>query len=781
MNQIFCLEMAPPNENDDALKLPVLDTSSSSRTRPFTFRSRNVSLPNTSSTSEGLDSSTVVLRYTDPHRTQRPPPSVQMNGPLFSTSSPEPLILFPPPSTGGSSDPVGVSSSQPERYPSFAALEHDNSDDNSVLNPHLLRSEKFGVCNDPYCTTCPSYYNRKADQVPTSRVPAIFYSMFHSALYEDAKARARRFATSVNRHLPGIMNPHSIFIQSWTRLFSLSCLLSIFLDPLFVFLTLVKQNYKCIVIDWPMAKAFIIVRSVTDALFSVNILLQFRLAYVSPESMVVGVTWLVDHPVKIARHYFQGNFFLDLFIVMPLPQILISWITPAWLGGSWENNAYSLLQAAVLLQYTLKLYRLLPLLAGKTPIGFILESSSKFAINFLTFMLAGHVVGSCWYLFGLQRVNQCLRDACGNTDRACRELIDCGRGSSDVVLAALKYNTSASACFQENGFPYGIYLKAVNLTNQSSLITIHKIHLLSFLGFSANLIRMFYGFDIKSALVGICGSLTLAYCQLSIVYYSPKQISTLAGNQVPSYFIWEVLFTMGIIGLGLLLFAFLIGNMQNFLQTLGQRNLEMTLRQRDAEQWMSHRRFPEGIRKRVLEVERFHWAARRGVRIFTLMDESILNAIRERLKHITYISSSVVFSAGDVIEKIVFIVRGEMESIGKDGSVISLSEGDVFGEELLSWCLERAASNTDGTRIWIKRKGLLSYRSVRCVTNVDVFSLSVADLDDVTRLFSRFLGSCKVQGAIRYESPYWRLRAAMEIQVAWRYRRRRLKRLYCSV
>lgn len=176
-SQIFWLEMAPPNENDDALKLPVLDTSSSSRTRPFTFRSRNVSLPNTSSTSEGLDSSTVVLRYTDPHRTQRPPPSVQMNGPLFSTSSPEPLILLPPPSTGGSSDPVGVSSSQPERYPSFAALEHDNSDDNSVLNPHLLRSEKFGVCNDPYCTTCPSYYNRKADQVPTSRVPAIFYSM----------------------------------------------------------------------------------------------------------------------------------------------------------------------------------------------------------------------------------------------------------------------------------------------------------------------------------------------------------------------------------------------------------------------------------------------------------------------------------------------------------------------------------------------------------------------------------------------------------------------------
>jgi hypothetical protein len=44
----------------------------------------------------------------------------------------------------------------------------------------------------------------------------------------------------------------------------------------------------------------------------------------------------------------------------------------------------------------------------------------------------------------------------------------------------------------------------------------------------------------------------------------------LAGNLVPSYFAWEVLFTMAIIGLGLLLFSLLIGNMQNFLQALGR-------------------------------------------------------------------------------------------------------------------------------------------------------------------------------------------------------------------
>lgn len=98
-----------------------------------------------------------------------------------------------------------------------------------------------------------------------------------------------------------------------------------------------------------MAKAFVAVRTLTDVLFSVNILLQvfllcfhllcketywlslmlllsyllqFRLAYVAPESTVVGAGQLVDHPRKIARHYFRGKFLLDLFIVMPLPQVL---------------------------------------------------------------------------------------------------------------------------------------------------------------------------------------------------------------------------------------------------------------------------------------------------------------------------------------------------------------------------------------------------------------------------------------------------------------------------
>ena len=51
------------------------------------------------------------------------------------------------------------------------------------------------------------------------------------------------------------------------------------------------------------------------------LLFQFRLAYVAPESRVVGADDLVDEPKKIAVHYLRGYFLLDFFVVLPLPQV----------------------------------------------------------------------------------------------------------------------------------------------------------------------------------------------------------------------------------------------------------------------------------------------------------------------------------------------------------------------------------------------------------------------------------------------------------------------------
>lgn len=75
------------------------------------------------------------------------------------------------------------------------------------------------------------------------------------------------------------------------------------------------------------------------------------------------------------------------------------------------------------------------------------------------------------------------------------------------------------------------------------------------------------------------------------------------------------------------------------------------------------------------------------------MDEPILDAICERLRQKTYIKGSKILYPGGLIEKMVFIVRGKMESIGDDRTRVPLAEGDCSGEELLTWCLEHSSVN----------------------------------------------------------------------------------------
>ncbi|XP_021601036.1 probable cyclic nucleotide-gated ion channel 20, chloroplastic isoform X3 [Manihot esculenta] len=750
----------------------LLDENVDSRVQAFTSWTRSASISIPTNSMEPFGNEANLVGYTGPLRSERRAPLIQMSGPIYINRKAENLFDLNHGVTGHK-----IVEPKAEKFPSFNGMDqHDWTDDRYAgKNEHLLRSGQLGVCNDPYCTTCPTYYNFKPAQQKHSKASVIFDPKFHNALYGDAKGWATKFISFLNSYIPGVMNPHTKVVQHWNKFFVFSCLVAVFVDPLFFFLLSVQQDNKCIVINGPMATTIVIFRSMTDFVYLLNILLQFRLAYVAPESRVVGAGELVDHPKKIALNYLRGYFSFDLLVALPLPQIIILFILPRSLGSSGANYAKNLLRLAVLVQYIPRLYRFLPLLVGVSPSGFIFETAwANFFINLLTFMMAGHVVGSCWYLFGLQqRVNQCLRDACHQSSikEVCMSFIDCGHGDkhaelgSDQTWLNWTTNANATACFTQDGFPYGIYVQAVNLTSSKNSAITRYVY------------SLFWGF---------------------------QQISTLAGNLIPSYFVWEVLFTMSIVGLGLLLFAFLIGNIQNFLQALVRRRLEMSLRRRDIEQWMSHRRLPQELRRKVLEAERYNWAATSGVNegvllenlpedlqrdirrhlfkfvkkvwIFALMDEHVLDAICERLKPKIYIKGSEILYRGGLVEKMVFIVRGKLDSIGEDGTIISLSEGNVCGEELLTWCLEHSSVSKDGKKLKIPGQRLRSSRTVRCLTNVEAFSLRAADLEEVTNIFARSLRNPRVQGAIRYESPYWRGRAATRIQVAWRYRQKLLKR-----
>ncbi|KAJ1698707.1 hypothetical protein LUZ63_007219 [Rhynchospora breviuscula] len=646
------------------------------------------------------------------------------------------------------------------------------------------RNNDLLKCDSPDCTECPAAY-RGYDSRNIKNIRC-----------DNVDGWPKKLIANVLSY--SIMNPHRKDVQRWNKFLAISCLVTIFIDPLFVFLLSVEKTNKCMVLHWSFGTAIAVARSITDIIFLLHMILQFRLAYVAPESRVVGAGDLVDEPMKIALHYLRGYFIFDLLVVLPLLQVMILVVIPKHAKSFATNYTKNRLYAIVLLQYFLRIFRFVPLLVGQTASGFIFESAwANFVINLLMFVLAGHVVGSLWYLFGLQRVNHCLRDTCASFNKTiCSSLIDCAyggdfRNSSQQFRQEWRDYGPSTNCLDtsSNQFSYGIFQQAVLLTTEHSVITRYSYSLV-------------WGF---------------------------QQISTLAGNQIPSYFVWEALFTMAIVGLGLLLFALLIGNMQNFLQSLGRRRLEMQLRQRDVEQWMSHRRLPEDLRERVRLAERFLWAANRGVneeelmsklpediqrdirrhffkflnkvisklpediqrdinhgflkflekvRIFTLLDEPILDAICENLRQKLYIRGSDLFYQGGTVEKLVFIVRGNLESFGADGHVVFLQEGAVCGEELITWCLEQHSSGHHKDKWKGRHEGLrlFSERTVRCLTDVEALILCADDLEQVIPLFSRVLRSPRVQRAIRYESPYWRQRAATVIQVAWRYRKRRLRR-----
>lgn len=622
---------------------------------------------------------------------------------------------------------------------------------------HLLMSGPLGLCDDPYCTLCPNYTSSvaSASLIPSKK----------NAFFSGAKIIDWKLVGWSNYRLPSVINPHSKMVKRWNQFFVISCLFAIFVDPLFFFLFSVRQANFCLTLNRKLAIAVTFLRSLTDFIYFLHMLLQSKLAYVVPASRTVGAGELVDDPKRIALHYLRGWFIFDLFAVLPAPQIT-TWILIYKLNSreSIASFVKNLLRITVLLQYIPRCFRFVPLAMG----SFAFETAgANFVINMFIYLLAGHVVGCCWYLFSLQRINKCLQDVCFN-EKMC-QLSYCGneRNMSSLLSVKNKYLEASNTCLVEPSFNYGIYNTAIPVTFEAKFI-------------SKYVYSLFWGF---------------------------LQLSTLAGNLDPSLYVWEVMFTIGVIGLGLLLIALLIGNMQTYLLSLGRRKMDVQLKRHDLETWMKRRNLPFNLRKRVREEERFKWAATGGVneeklveelsedlqkdvhhvlylnhlkkvRLFTVMEDIVLDAICERVSERFYIKGSIILRTNYPVGRMLFILRGKLESIGDDGFRAIINEGEFCGEELLTWCIENAALQSSSKKSVVRRTGqrALSSRMVKCITNVEAFSLQAADLEYVANNFSRYMRNPRVQGAIRYESPYWRSWAAGRIQVAWKYRKSKLNK-----
>lgn len=120
-----------------------------------------------------------------------------------------------------------------------------------------------------------------------------------------------------------VLDPRSQGIRRWNRLFLLSSTWSTAVDPLFFYLLSISKELSCLYIDRNFALAVTFLRTLFDSFKLVHMYLQFRLAYLSSESLVLGYHDLVWDARKVVYNYLcsGGSFILDLYVVIPLPQV----------------------------------------------------------------------------------------------------------------------------------------------------------------------------------------------------------------------------------------------------------------------------------------------------------------------------------------------------------------------------------------------------------------------------------------------------------------------------
>lgn len=129
-------------------------------------RSSSLSIPATSSGMYGSEA--ILVGHTGPLRIERS--SFMVSGSKYTGSKPEKLSQSKP----------GVTESKTaellaEKIPSFKATDESDWSIHNYAgrNEHLIRSGQLGLCNDPFCITCPTY-NFKASQQKSSRISGIF-------------------------------------------------------------------------------------------------------------------------------------------------------------------------------------------------------------------------------------------------------------------------------------------------------------------------------------------------------------------------------------------------------------------------------------------------------------------------------------------------------------------------------------------------------------------------------------------------------------------------------
>lgn len=568
-----------------------------------------------------------------------------------------------------------------------------------------------------------------------------------------------------------VLDPQGPLLQKWNKIFVITCVMAVSMDPLFFYIPVIDDQRKCLNLNGTLKITASVLRTFFDLFYIIRIVFQFRTGFIAPSSRVFGRGEPVDDPFAIAMRYLSSHFIIDILSILPLPQMVILAMIPIP-QGSVPYITKDWLKYTIITQYAPRLMRIYTLFNEVTSTSGILTETAwaGAAYNLFLYMLASHVVGAFWYLFSIESELRCWRRRLKNTPFFDDSYLSCGRVNSTLFSIL---NNSATCPYKDPDdiidptvFNFGIFMDA--LTSRVVELNTNFHH------------KFFYCF-----------------------WWGLRNLSSVGQNLKTSTYIGEIIFAIFIAVFGLVLFALLIGNMQKYLQSTTVRVEEMRIKRRDAEQWMCHRMLPDHMKQRIRRYEQYKWQENRGVEeeklicnlpkdlrrdirrhlcldllkkvpIFGNMDKQLLDAMCDKLKPVLYTEKSFVVREGDPVDEMLFIMRGKLKTATTNGgrtgffNSTELKAGDFCGEELLTWALDPTTSSNLP----------ISTSTVETITEVEAFALMHDDLKIVASQFRRLINRKQLQHTFRFYSLQWRTWGARFIQVVWRrYREKRAQKL----
>ncbi|KAI3770348.1 hypothetical protein L6452_01476 [Arctium lappa] len=574
--------------------------------------------------------------------------------------------------------------------------------------------------------------------------------------------------TSFGGRFRRVYDPRSKSIQRWNRFVLLARGMALAVDPLFFYaLSIGRGGTPCLYIDGGVAVVVAVLRTLIDCFHVVHMWLQFRVAYVSRESLVIGCGKLVWDPHSISSHYVKSlnGFWYDAFVILPVPQVVFLLLVPRLIQDERIKTIMTTLLLVFVFQFLPRVYHSICLMTRMAKVtGYIFGTIWwGFALNLIAYFIASHVAGGCWYALAIQRVILCLRKQCANqnaciltlscSDEVCYEfLMQIGGSGSRCAGNSTMDLARTPLCLDTDGpYDYGIYQWALPVISSNSVT-----------------IKILYP-----------------------IFWGLMSLSTFGNDLDPTSHWLEVIFSICIVLSGLMLFTLLIGNIQVFLHAVMARKKKMQLRCRDMEWWMKRRQLPSILRQRVRHYEHHNWAVMGGademqlikdfpeglrldikrflrldlirmVPLFHDLEDLILDNICDRVKPLVFSKDEKIIREGDLVQRMVFIVQGSVKSsqnLSKGVVATSmLYPGGYIGDELLSWCLRRPIINRLPS----------SSATFTCVEPTEAFGLDANHLRYITDHFRYKFANERLKRTVRYYSSNWRTWAAVNIQLGWR-------------